>query len=46
MKKKFESWLCKKLGHKWNIVPTNDYHSKTWRCSRCGETQVISDKRY
>lgn len=43
---KIKAWICKHFEHKWKIVPTNDYHSHTWKCERCGETQVISNKRY
>lgn len=46
MEKVLKELLCKWFDHKWKIVPTNDYHSKTYRCERCGKTEVISDKRY
>ena len=41
----FKNLICKYFGHKWEPVKTNDYFSQTWKCKRCGKTQVISRKR-
>ena len=45
MVEKIKVLLCKYFGHKWKVESTKDYHSRTWKCERCGKTQIISDGR-
>ena len=37
--------LCKIFGHKYKKVPSGDYMTEIWKCTRCGDEIRITIKK-